>query len=165
MAKKKSLPSLFGMDNRTDDLFHNLQNEVDRVFGQFRSGWPNALTDSSVAGSGNGMLVPRVNVSEADDAFEVEVELPGFESKDIEVTTQQRSLVIEAHKKAEKEEKKKNYHLVERSSGHYRRVIPLGFEADADAVKAKSKDGLLTVTVPKPVEAKKSVKRIQVESA
>ncbi len=163
MAKKKHLPSRFGTDIRADDIFHNLQNEVDRVFGQFRSGWPNVLTHSSVAGS--GMLVPRVNVSETDDAFEVEVELPGFESKDIEVTTQQRSLVIEAHRKDEKEEKKKDYHLVERSSGHYRRVIPLGFEADADAVKAKSKDGVLTVTVPKPAEVKKSVKRISVESA
>lgn len=54
--------------------------------------WPNELTDGSVAGSGNGTLVPKVNVSETDGAVEVEAEFPGFESKDIEVTLQQHSL-------------------------------------------------------------------------
>jgi len=163
MAMKNYLPSLFGTDNHADDVFHNLQNEIDRVFGQYRKRWPNESTDTLV--EGNGLLVPKVNVSETDDVVEVEAELPGFESKDIEVTTQQYSLIIEAKRKDEKEEKKKNYHLIERSSGHYRRVIPLEFEVDVDAVKAKIRDGVLTVTVPKPAEVKNSVKRIAVEAA
>jgi len=73
--------------------------------------------------------------------------------------------VIEASRNEQSKEEKKDYHVVERSSGHYRRVIPLGFDFDADTVKASSKDGLLTVTVTKPEAVLKSMKKIAVETA
>lgn len=165
MTIKNHLPSLFGSDNRGYDVFHNLQNEVDRVFGQFRTRWPASLDEGPSSGSGDMALTPRVNVAETDQAIEVEAELPGFESKDIVVTSLERSLVLEASKSEEKKEDKKNYHVIERSSGHYRRVIPLGFDFDADTVKARCKDGVLTITVPKPAEVRQSAKKIAVETA
>ena len=71
-------------------------------------------------------------------------------------------LTVRGEKKQEKEEKKKDYHLVERSYGSFARSIALPFEANPDQVKAKFANGVLTVTVPKPPEAKAKQKKIPV---
>jgi HSP20 family protein len=137
--------------------FGSLRRDVERLFEDFSRdlGWsPPATTGMAMA--------PRVDVSETDTELKIEAELPGIDQKDVEVVLSEGRLTIKGEKKQEKEEKKKDYHLVERSYGAFARSIALPFEADADQVKASFAKGVLTVTVPKPPEIKAKEKRIPV---
>jgi HSP20 family protein len=107
-------------------------------------------------------MAPRVDVSETDTELKIEAELPGIDEKDVEVVLSDGRLTIKGEKKQEKEEKKKDYHLLERSYGSFARSIALPFEADPDQVKASFAKGVLTVTVPKPPEVKAKEKKIAI---
>jgi HSP20 family protein len=156
------LPRLWGRPQltRLNDPFTSLQREVDRLFEDFTRGSvfaPWGETDVTIA--------PRVDVSETDSALEVEVELPGVDEKDVDVTLSDNVLTIKGERKHEREEKKKDFHLIERSYGHFARSIPLPYEVDTDAVKAKFSKGVLKVTLPKPPAAQAKARRIEVKSA
>jgi HSP20 family protein len=85
--------------------------------------------------------------TENDKQLVVEAHLPNFEQKDIEVNIDDGALVIRAEKHEQDRDKKKQYVIRESSSSFYRRVsIP--DIADKDNVKARMKDGVLSVTVP-----------------
>jgi HSP20 family protein len=66
-------------------------------------------------------------------------------------------LIIKGEKKFEEEEKKENYHRIERSYGSFYRALPLTAEVKEEAIKAKYDKGILTITLPKaePTKAKK----------
>ena len=135
-----------------DDPFHTLHRQIDRLFEDFGR-WP-AL--EAFSGASNA---PRINVSETDSALEVEAELPGLDEKDVEVVLNDNVLTIKGEKKNEREEKKKDYHLMERSYGSFSRAIRLPYDIDPNAIGASFNKGVLKITLPKPAEAKqKSVK-------
>ena len=89
-------------------------------------------------------------------------DLPGVDEKDVEVVLSDGRLTIKGEKKLEKEEKKQDYYLHERSYGSFARSVALPFEADPDQVKASFAKGVLTVTVPKPPEVKAKQKKIPI---
>ena len=137
--------------------FTSLRRDMDRMFEDFSRdfGW------SSPAAAGTA-IAPRVDVSETDSEIRIEAEMPGVDEKDIELVLSDGRLTIKGEKKQEKEEKKKDYHLVERSYGSFARSIGLPFDADPDQVKASFAKGVLTVTVPKPPAVKAKEKRIPI---
>ncbi len=109
--------------------------------------------------------MPRIDVSETDAEVKIEAELPGVEEKDVEILLEDRRLTIRGEQRREKEEKKPNFHVIERARGSFARSIMLPFEAKPDQVKASFAKGLLTVTVPKPPEVKAKTKRIPISGA
>jgi HSP20 family protein len=139
--------------------FVSLQKEIDRLFDNFTGGFP-GLT---AFGGGNGMLVPNMDVTETDKEIELTAELPGLEEKDVQINLSDNILTIRGEKKAEKEEKDKNYRLVERSYGAFERRLELPDGIDADAIKANIAKGVLKVTIPKPAPAQ--AKTIEVKTA
>lgn len=92
-------------------------------------------------------------------------ELPGLEEKDIDVQVTDDALTVKGEKKHEREEKRKDYHLPERSSGSFFRAIRLPAGVDSAKADTMFKNGVLTVTLPKTAEAKSKVKRINVKGA
>jgi HSP20 family protein len=126
--------------------FTSLQREIDRLFDDFSSGF---------GGFGRAApeLVPSMDVAETDKEIELVAELPGLEDKDVEVSVSDGVLTIRGEKKAEKEEKQKNWHRVERSYGAFARSIQLPPGIDPNAIKASLAKGVLKVTVPKPASA------------
>lgn len=96
---------------------------------------------------------PAVDVSEDGKEVTVKAELPGLEAKDVELTLESGVLTIRGEKKFEGEEKKENYHRIERSYGSFVRAVPLPREVKSDKVKAKFDKGVLTVTMPKAEKA------------
>jgi len=136
--------------------FATLQREIDRLFDDFTRGWPTVATAESA-------LVPSIDVTETDKEIEITAELPGIEEKDVQVNLADGVLTIRGEKKAEKEQKDKNYRLVERSYGSFERSLELPDGVDPDAIKASIAKGVLKVTVPKPAPAQ--VKKVEVKSA
>jgi len=143
--------------------FVSLQREIDRLFEDFTRGFPSLAGGNGGAGNGNGLLMPSTDVVETDKEIEITAELPGLEEKDVQVNFADGVLAIRGEKKAEKEEKDKNYRLVERSYGSFERSIALPEGVKPEDVKATIAKGVLTVKVPKPAPAQ--AKKIEVKSA
>jgi HSP20 family protein len=160
MASSRWLPSLwFERGSDEDNPFLALRKEIDELFDSFDHG----LTASS------GKFAVRSNMSETDKEICITAELPGIEQKDINVSVSGNQITITGEKKSETEEKKddkgRHFHRVERSSGSFRRTTTLPFEIDADSISAEFKNGVLTVTLPKPAEAVKKTKKVKIKQA
>ena len=145
--------------------FDVLQREIDSVFDRFNgfSAWPTMFREPWPAALAGNVFSPSMEITETDNAVEVTTELPGMDEKDIEISVADGMLTIRGEKKIEKDEKKKNYRLVERSYGSFERAVALPPGVDASKVKAKIAKGILTVEVPKPASAKAQPVKIAVE--
>lgn len=148
---------------RADDPFAAFQRDMNRMFDEL---W----RDFDVAPqAGNGglvtMVAPSLDVSEDDKTIRVAAELPGVDEKDIEVTLADGRLTIRGEKKQEKEEKEKNYYLMERSYGAFERSLPIGTEIDEKAISAAFDKGVLTVTLPKTQAAQVKSRKIPIAAA
>ncbi|MBW1881971.1 MAG: Hsp20/alpha crystallin family protein [Deltaproteobacteria bacterium] len=102
-------------------------------------------------------LRPRVDISEGSKAYAVRVELPGIEPDDVSLEVEGgNTLIIRAEKRQDREEEDEGYHWVESSYGVAQRILSLPDDADADAVQAKFKNGVLKLSTPKhPVRVSK----------
>lgn len=94
----------------------------------------------------------KCDIYEKDGVYHIEMDIPGFDKKDIKVECDKGYLTITAQKEEKEEEHKdKNYIRRERRYGTYKREFYLG-ELDSEKINAEFKDGVLTVTVPKKEE-------------
>ena len=107
-------------------------------------------------------FTPRANLAEAENEYEVTVELPGLKPEEVNVEMKNGELWITGEKHEEQEEKGKTYHRIERRSGSFRRAFHLPTALKEEAIEAKFENGVLRVTVPKAEEVKP--KRIEVKS-
>ncbi len=98
--------------------------------------------------------VPAVDVYEDKENIVIEVEVPGMKEEDLKVTLENNTLTISGERKFEKEEKDKNYYRMERAYGSFSRSFMLPENVDTKGIKAKYKDGVLILTLPKKAEAK-----------
>ncbi|NNJ98244.1 MAG: Hsp20/alpha crystallin family protein [Gammaproteobacteria bacterium] len=102
---------------------------------------------------------PSVDVIERDDAVIVKAELPGVEKKDIDVSVTSNAVTIKGSSSHEEKEEKGDYYRCEISRGSYQRTLSLPADVDESKAKAKLKDGILQLTLPKVTKSKrKSIK-------
>ncbi len=153
------LPDVFGRS--AGDTFSNLQREIDRVFQDFGRGVPMA----GFGDFGKNAMAMKVNIAEHDGAIEVTADMPGVAPEDIDVQLKEGILTIKGEKKSEKDDKQKNYHVMERSYGMFERSIMLPTDVDAGKVEAAFDKGVLKVTLPKLPPEKSSVQKITVKPA
>jgi HSP20 family protein len=139
-----------------------LHHEIDQVFGNFFRGlsWP-SLFQNGDPWLG-GMMLPKVDIAESAKQYTITVEVPGVEEKDIDLTIADGTLTIRGEKHYEKEDKDRQYHRVERSYGHFQRVISLPGDAKEDAIEAKFKNGILTLTIPKTAQPQQAGRKIPI---
>lgn len=155
--------SLVGYENDPLRYFHR---EMDRMFDDFLSQWPGFGGNwPAVSGLADDFIKPTLDLSATDKAYTISVEIPGVDEKDVKLELSNDTLTIHGQKRQEKEDKEKNYYRVERSYGSFRRVLSLPEDADQDAIKAKFKKGILTVTMPRKALPESHVKRIEVKRA
>ena len=137
------------------DELSSARREVDRVFDRFFN--PSTTQGLSV-------WAPAVDVRETNDELHVTAELPGLRSEDVNVTVENGVLTISGEKKQEVQEGKEdgNYYLFERRYGRFERSFTLPRTVNADQVKARFENGILTVSLPKAEEAKP--RKVQIEA-
>jgi HSP20 family protein len=151
--------------NREDfyDPFVTFRREVDRMFDDFFSG-VGARAAPHWGGGGLG-VVPTVDVTDAEKEMVVTAELPGLDEKDFEVTLAGDVLTIKGEKKEETENRNGGAYYVERRFGSFSRSVRLPFTVEDDQIDAKYDRGVLTIRVPKPAEAQRQVRRIEVKAS
>jgi HSP20 family protein len=146
----------------------NLRREFDRMLDEFPWGWRRPLARSLFdvepffRGFGSVGATPAVDIAEKDKEYEITAELPGMDESNIDVKFADGMLTIKGEKKEEKEEKKKDYYLSERRYGSFQRSFQVPDSVDANKIKAKFVNGVLTVKLPKSVDAQKNEKRIAI---
>jgi HSP20 family protein len=150
--------------------FESLRREIDHLFDDFDGGrWPRlsrrSLLDMVPFGGEAWAAAPAVDFAETEKGYEVTAELPGMDEKNIEVKFADGVLTIKGEKQEEKEEKKKDYYMHERSFGSFHRALELPNGIDQDKIEASFKNGVLKVTVPKSAEAQKAEKKIAIKAA
>jgi len=134
----------------------SLQDRMSRLFANFRMRTP--LAEEEIA---QGKWVPAVDIYETTEAIVLKAELPGIPKQDIQVEVKDNTLTLKGEKKFSKEVQEESYHRIERSYGAFQRVFTLPGTVQTDRVKAKCKDGILEIILPKAEEAKP--KQIKVE--
>ena len=100
-------------------------------------------------------MLPQIDVIERDDSIVVHAALPGIDKKDLEVSTTQQTLTLRGSSRKETKEERGEYFRHEISRGNFLRTVTLPAVVDESKIKAKFKDGLLEVTLPKLESAKR----------
>lgn len=135
---------------RTPRSLPGLRNELDRLFEDFLER-PTAET---------GRLTPPADMWETDDAYVVELELPGFDRDGIDVAVEQGALTVAGRREIDAAEDH-DVHLRERTAGTFRRSFSLPASIRADDVSARFEDGVLRIDLPKAERAK--TRKIEVD--
>jgi HSP20 family protein len=129
-----------------------LQQHMDRLM---QGAW-------SPAGGGNGgAWMPITDIEETDDAWVIEVELPGVNRKDVNVEMRDSELIISGEIK--EKERKGVLRRQTRKTGEFEYRVTLPGDSDAEHIEANLHDGVLTVRVPKTEHARP--RRIEVKAA
>jgi HSP20 family protein len=149
MAEKRESTEVTRSGNGGFSSLFGMRDQFDRMFDSMMRGWPAPWREAPRLDLGKFDFAPRVDTAETDAAYEVTAELPGVEEKDVKISIENDVLSISGEKKSEREEKKKDYVLSERSYGSFKRAFTLPDNVDVEKIAAKYEKGVLKVTLPK----------------
>jgi HSP20 family protein len=139
------------------NMFSNLQEEMNRLFdNRLTNVWDDESTSSL------STWRPRVDIKENGNKYTVIADLPGIDPKDIKVSMENNTLIIQGERKSESEEQSSDYHRIERFSGTFYRQFTLPEAIEINKISAKSKNGVLELSIPKT--EKSATKLISIES-
>ena len=146
--------------------FRGLSTDPFREFFDLQRGL-NQLFDSSFGTPSEDVALkawtPAVDVYEDDNAFLIKLELPEVSRDDVKVNLNENTLSISGERRVENEQKRENYHRVERSYGQFYRSFTLPPNVNAEAINAQFKDGVLRLTLPKKEETKPKQIEVKVQ--
>lgn len=108
---------------------------------------------------------PKVDVQETNKDVVLIADIPGFDPKKVNVEITADSVKLSGSISHEKEIKDKQFYRKERSSQSFSRVVPLPCPVKENEAKAVSKNGILTITIPKQHTDKPKGKKIPIEEA
>lgn len=114
--------------------------------------------------AGGDVIVPRMDVTESDKAYELVVEMPGVSDKGFDVTIADGMLTIKGEKHSEKRETddKKNVIRAERAYGSFYRSMSLPADSDEAKITASNKDGVLRITIPKAANGSAKSRKVEI---
>jgi HSP20 family protein len=137
--------------------------DMDRFFSRMGPAdfWPTMRGLPEVTSS-KFQWAPSADISETDREYLVRAELPAVKKEDVQVTLEDGTITIHGERKLRETEKNEKFHRVESFSGEFSRVFSLPEDVDREGVRAESKDGVLTVHIPKRQVAKPAAVQIKV---
>jgi HSP20 family protein len=127
-----------------------LQNEINRVFG--------SLNNDGESSSATAEWVPAVDIREYTDRFQLLMDLPGVDPKEVEITLDNGVLTVAGDRREEKDAQtngqgEAQQTRTERRLGRFYRRFILPDTVDADNVNAVGRNGVLEIVIPKHARA------------
>ena len=119
-----------------------MQQEMNRLFDRSQS----RLYGESLE---DGLWQPAADIFEDEEEVVVMMEVPEVDQEDIDVRVEDGMLIIEGERKLERDEKRQNYHRIERSYGTFRRAFALPVSVVREEIRATCDRGVLKVALPK----------------
>lgn len=136
------------LTKRTNNWLPSL---IDEMFNQDFNGG-SIITDKP--------FIPAVNVIEADNAFSLEMSIPGFKKEDVNIEIDQDVLTIQSEVETSREEKTEQFTRKEFSKKSFKRSFNLPETVNQDRIEANYENGILTISLPKKEEALPQPKRM-----
>lgn len=132
-------------------------NPADYVPSTFSSLVDRFFNDSVVR-NGGSIFSPKVDVSENETSYEVQLAVPGMSKEDFKIEVNDNYLTVSGERKFTNEKKEKNYHSIETQYGSFSRSFTLPENADGTKINAKYNNGILELVIPK--DEKKVLKQV-----
>jgi len=128
----------------------SLRRQMDQVFEQLAgSDRPTSPT-----------WKPAVELQEREDSLVLRAEIPGIEAKDLDVRVTREAVAITGEHRYERKAEEAGFFQSEFRYGKFQRVISLPVAIENDRVNAEFKNGILTLTLPKVTEARRTVVKL-----
>lgn len=148
----------------------SLRDEVDRLFEDFMTSWPFGRRRMGLMAwprlrFPTAIAAPSADMVEKDDEFEVSIDMPGMDAKDIDIDLSGDVLTVRGEMREERKEEKENYYFSERCHGVLQRSFRVPPTVDTAKIAATLDKGVLKLTLPKSVEAKKKQRKIKLKAA
>lgn len=145
------MPRLFSREQwrAVEEFFHDPFagcGALERWFGDFSS----------------SRFQPHIDVVDEGKVLRVTAELPGLKREDLNVSIEDRAIVLRGEKKQDVRSEEDGCYRLERAYGRFARIIPMPEDADPDHALAKFDDGVLTLTVPKSPLARSASRTIEI---
>ena len=123
--------------NANDFVPTSFSTLIDRFFNE------------SLARTGGSTFVPKVDVAETENSYELQIAAPGLTKDDFKIEVNDNYLTVSGERKFTDEKKEKNFHSVETQYGAFSRAFSLPENVDATRINAKYNNGILELTIPK----------------
>src|SRR5271166_659885 len=141
------------------DPFADVDSLFNRMVPSSFANWPRLAME-------NGRKLdwaPSADISETEQEYLIRAELPAVKKEDVQVMFDDGMITIKGERKQQKEDKNEKYHRTESFYGSFERRFSLPDNVNADAIRCESKDGILTVHIPKVETPKAKPKQITVQ--
>jgi|SRR6185312_5081457 len=139
-------------------------SDVDSLFNRMLAGSFSRLPQLTLErNGGKPEWAPSADISETEKEYVIRAELPAVKKEDVKVTLDEGTLTITGERKQHKEDKNEKFHRVESFYGSFERSFSLPGNINADDVRCDSKDGVLTIHIPKAEAPKSKAKQITVQ--
>ena len=139
--------------------------EADALFNRMMPGgllrWPRLAPEGSTGAKLEWS--PSADISETDQEYLIRAELPAVKKEDVQVTFDDGMISIKGERKQQQTDGNERYHRVESFYGTFERTFVLPENIDGDAIRCDSKDGILSVHIPKTQTQKPKPKQISVQ--
>lgn len=139
--------------------FADAETAFNRLMSSSLARWPRGLREAS---RGTLEWSPSADISETDREYIIRAELPAVKKEDVQVTFDDGMITIKGERKQQKEDKSEKYHRLESFYGSFERAFTLPANINADSIRCESKDGILTVHIPKTQTDKSKPKQVSV---
>ena len=140
--------------------------DIDQFFNRAMRNWPFNWPELTPSSEPRALRVfdhvPKVEVKENGKSYNVSVELPGLDEKDVKVLVEDDMLTISGEKKVERTDDKTHYS--ERSYGSFTRAFTLPADADRNAISARFAKGVLTLEIPKTANPPAQGKQVEIKA-
>jgi len=137
---------------------------VESSYQPLSSWWPNIADPLRRFGTRVAdYFTPASDAAVTDDAYIVEVELPGVKEEDISIEQHGNVLILKGHKNSSREEEGKNYYFSERTYGAFQRTFGLPADAEDGSIAASVTDGVLILQIPKRKQAETAKRTISIQ--
>ena len=113
--------------------------------------------NESLARSGGSSFVPKVDIVENTDSFEIHLAVPGLNKEDFKIELNDNYLTVSGERKFTNEKKERTFHSIETHYGSFSRSFSLPENVDGTKINAKYNNGILELTIPK--DEKKALKQ------
>lgn len=133
---------------------HRFTSELDRLMDDF---FGRRYTSPA-----SEVWSPVTDLYEVEDAYALEMELPGFEREHVDISVENGHLIVNGRRPGAENEEEVTYHVRERTPARFSRSFALPTSVDQDGVDAELTNGLLRITLPKVAEAQP--RRIEVKA-
>ena len=128
-----------------------IRRQMDQVFDELVRG-----------NSYNDTWKPAIELQDTHENLILRAEVPGIEAKDLDIQVTREAVAITGEHRYENKNEERGFFRSELRYGKFQRVISLPVPVQNDQVKAEFKNGILTLTLPKVTEARRTVVKVNV---